>query len=237
MARNVTLGELIDDVRAEAGHSLQANLGTAMREVLVKIIQRQQRRLWEDFDWPFLRVERDVAAQAGQRYYNFPTDLTIERLEKIEFKWGDRWHKLEYGIGPTEYDLYDSDRDVRSWPIYRWKEAENNQIEVWPIPSRNGSTPAADGMIRFTGIRNLRPLVSERDRADLDDTLLVLYSAAEILAREKAADAGLKLQMAERHYQRLKARNAKRDAFSLSHEEPRYQPRGPKVVAIQQVVL
>lgn len=237
MARNVTLGELIDDVRAEAGHSLQPNLGAAMREVLVKIIQRQQRRLWEDFDWPFLRVDRDVPAQAGQRYYDFPDDLSIERLEKIEFKWGDRWHKLDYGIGPTELDQYDSDRDVRSWPIYRWQEAEDNQIEVWPVPANNGSTVAVDGMIRFTGIRNLRPLVSESDRADLDDTLLVLYSAAEILAREKAADAGLKLQMAERHYQRLKARNAKRDAFSLANDEQRFQPRGPKVVAIQQVVL
>jgi hypothetical protein len=236
MARNVSLGELIDDVRAEAGHSLQSNLGTAMREVIVKILQRQQRRLWEDFDWTFLRVERDVAAQAGLRYYNFPADLSIERLEKVEFKWGDRWHKLVYGIGPTELDQYDSDRDVRSWPVYRWQEHENDQIEVWPVPSQNGSTVATDGMIRFTGIRKLSPLVAESDRADLDDTLLVLFSAAEILAREKAADAGLKLQMAEAHYRRLKGRNAKRDTFSLSEESPQWKSRGPKVVAVQTVV-
>jgi hypothetical protein len=235
MARNVTLGELIDDVRAEAGHSLQPNLGTAMRDVLVKIIQRQQRRLWEDYDWTFLRVERDVPVQAGLRYYNFPADLNIERLEKVEFKWDDRWHLLEYGIGPTQYDQYDSDRDVRSWPVYRWKESENNQIELWPIPSQNGSASPLTGVVRFTGIRKLSPLVAESDTADLDDTLLVLYSAAEILAREKASDANLKLQMAEAHYRRLKARNAKRDTFSLSSEEPRWQLRGPKVIAVQNV--
>ena len=235
MARNVTLGELIDDVRAEAGHSLQANLGTAMRDVLIKIIQRQQRRLWEDFDWTFLRVERDIPVQAGLRYYNFPTDLTIERLEKVEFKWDDRWHKLDYGIGPTQYDQFDSDRDVRSWPLYRWQEHENDQIEVWPIPSQNGSGSPLTGVVRFTGIRKLRPLVAESDVADLDDTLLVLYSAAEILAREKANDAGLKMQLAEAHYRRLKARNAKRDTFSLSSEEPRWQMRGPKVIAVQNV--
>ncbi len=67
MARNVTLGELIDDVRAEAGHSLQPNLGTAMREVLIKVIQRQLRRRWEDPAWTFLRVQREVPVPAGQR--------------------------------------------------------------------------------------------------------------------------------------------------------------------------
>lgn len=235
MARNVTLGELIDDVRAEAGHSLQSNLGTAMRDVLIKVIQRQQRRIWEDHDWTFLRVERDVPVQAGQRYYDFPADLTLERIERVEFKWDDRWHRLEYGIGATQYDQYDSDRDVRSWPVYRWKEAENNQIELWPVPSLNGDAGNYSGLVRFRGIRALRPLVQESDRADLDDTLLVLYSAAEILAREKASDAGLKLQMAEQHYRRLKSRGAKRDVISLSGDEERFMLRGPKTVAIQNV--
>jgi hypothetical protein len=237
MARNVTLGELIDDVRAEAGHSLQANLGTAMRDVLIKVIQRQQRRLWEDHDWTFLRVDRDVPVQAGQRYYNFPADMTLERVERVEFKWDDRWHKLDYGIGATQYDQYDSDRDVRSWPIYRWKEAEDNQVELWPVPSQNGALNPPNGLVRFKGIRTLRPLVQESDRADLDDTLLVLYSAAEILAREKASDASLKLQMAENHYRRLKSRGAKRDVISLSGEEERFLLRGPKTVAVQNVTL
>jgi hypothetical protein len=232
MARNVTLGELIDDVRAEAGHSLQSNLGAAMREVLVKIIQRQQRRLWEDYDWTFLRVDRDVPVQASQRYYDIPVDLTLERLEKIQFKYGDRWVPLAHGIGREHLDLYDSDRDIRSYPVERWDEYEDDQIEVWPIPSQNGYT-AKDGILRFTGIRKPRPLVAESDRADLDDTLLVLYSAAEILAREKSADASLKLQMAEKHYSRLRARNSKSDTFTLSNESPGRMPRGPKIIAVQ----
>lgn len=233
MARNVTLGELIDDLRAEAGHSLQANLGAAMREVLIKVLQRQQRRLWEENDWTFLRVERDVLAQAGQRYYNIPADMVLESIERIEFKWEDRWQVLTYGIGPVQYDQYDSDRDIRSWPVYRWREYENGQIEVWPIPSNNGDAITKAGAIRFTGKRNLRPLVAEADQADLDDTLLVLYSAAEILAREKAQDAQLKLQMAERHLAKLRGRGAKRDMFVLSGEEPRRQLRGPAIIAVR----
>ncbi len=235
MARNVSLGVLIDDLRAEAGHSLQANLGVQMRDVLIKVLQRQQRRLWEDYDWTFLRVERDLAVANGQRYYNFPVDLTLERLEKVEFKYGDRWIPVEYGIGRKEYDTHDSDRDVRAFPVERWKEHENDQIEIWPIPSQNGSLATSSNILRFTGIRKLRPLVAESDLADLDDTMLVLYSAAEILAREKSADARLKLEMAEAHYKRLKGRNAKSETFSLADGAgtPGRQPQGPKIIAVQ----
>jgi hypothetical protein len=233
MARNVTLGELIDDVRAEAGHSLQANLGVAMREVLVKVLQRQQRRLWEDYDWTFLRVDRDVAVQAGQRYYDIPADLTLERIEKVQFKYGDRWIPMHHGIHREHLDQHDSDKGIRSFPVERWAEHENDQVEFWPIPSQNGSLAQSSDIVRFTGIRRLRPLVAESDRADLDDTLLVLYSAAEILAREKSADAGLKLQLAEKHYARLKARNSKSDTFTLSNESPSRLPKGPKIIAVQ----
>jgi hypothetical protein len=233
MARNVTLGELIDDVRAEAGHSLQANLGAAMREVLVKIIQRQQRRLWEDYDWTFLRVDRDVAVQAGQRYYNIPTDLSLERIERVEFKYGDRWIVMRHGIGREQLDQHDSDKGIRAFPVERWAEYENDQVEFWPIPSQNGSLANSSDVVRFTGIRKLRPLVAESDRADLDDTLLVLYSAAEVLAREKSADAGLKLQMAEKHYARIRARNSKTDTFVLNAEPQSRRPMGPKIIAVQ----
>lgn len=233
MSRNVTLGELIDDLRAEAGHSLQPNLGTAMRDVLIKVLQRQQRRLWEDYDWPFLNVHRDVLSQAGQRYYNIPADMGFENIERVEYKDGDRWIPMRYGIGQAEFDQYDSDRDIRATPAMNWSQAENDQFEVWPIPPSNGNPTTLSGAIRFHGKRNLRPLVADADRADLDDTLLVLYSAAEILAREKADDAKLKLQMAERHYVRLKGRTAKRTTFSMSGD-PTHEARRPLPIVISQ---
>jgi hypothetical protein len=233
MARNVTLGELIDDVRAEAGHSLQASLGVAMRDVLIKALQRQQRRLWEDHDWKFLRVHRDVVLSAGQRYYNIPSDLTLERIEKVEFKYGNRWVPVEYGIGQPQLDQYDSDRDIRALPIQRWQEYENDQYEIWPISSQDGTATPPNYVLRFWGYRKLKPLVAESDRADLDDTLLVLFTAAEILAREKGADAGLKLKMAEKHLVTLKGRTSKRDVFTLTGEPQAVMPQGPKIIAVQ----
>lgn len=234
MARNVTLGELIDDLRAEAGHSLQANLGTAMREVLVKVLQRQQRRLWDDYDWAFLRVQRDVLTQNGQRYYDLPADMKLEGVERVEFKYGDQWHLLEYGIDGKHYSEFDSDKNVRSMPVYRYQPSQNNQIEVWPVPSQNANATTKAGAMRFTGKRNLRPLILQSDPADLDDTLLVLFSAAEILSREKADDAKLKLSMAERHYARLKGRSSNSDTFTLSGDDPTRRVRGLKIIALQQ---
>jgi hypothetical protein len=234
MARGTTLGQLIEDLRAESGHSLAPSHGAATRDVLINVLNRIQRRYWEDYAWPFLRASRDVAVQAGLRYYSIPSDFTYERIERIEFKWGDRWQPLTYGIDINHYNQYDSDLDIRSYPIYRYREAENNQIEIWPISSENGSVATFDGILRFTGIRNLNPLIAEADRADLDDQLLVMYAAAEILARQKSADAGAKLQQAEKHYARLKARNSKSEPFVMSADEPKaYTPKGPPMVAIQ----
>ena len=117
MARGTSLGQLIEDLRAEVGHSLQPNLGKATRDVFVNMLVRTQRRLWEDYSWPFLRVRRDIEIQAGQRYYNVPDDLVFERIEKVETKHGDYWTKLIYGIGADQYNQHDSDRDVRSSPL------------------------------------------------------------------------------------------------------------------------
>lgn len=236
MARKTTLGQLINDVRAEAGHSLAPNLGASMRDVIINVLQRQQRMLWEGYDWPFLRVVRHVPVQAGSRYYDFPEELSIERVESVEFKWGNQWTPVEYGIETCHLDVSDSDAGVRSWPIERWDEADGDQLEVWPIPTNDGTTDGAkDGCLRFTGIRKLSRLTEESDRADLDDTLLVLFSAAEILAREKANDAGLKLQRAERHLSTLKARNAKSGGFSMIGGHEVRRPRGPKIIAVRNV--
>lgn len=237
MARGTSLGQLLDDLRAEVGHSLNPALGVNTRDVLINVLQRQQKRLWEDYSWPFLRVDRDIVCQAGLRYYNIPADLTFEKIERVQFKWGDRWQDLTYGIGQQQLNQYDSDRDIRSWPITNWYVTDDNRIEVWPIPAQNGSAATTDGLIRITGIRKPNPLVNDAHTADLDDQLIVLYAAAEILARQKQADAQNKLQQAQAHYARLKARNSKGATFVMGAEyEDAYRPNNPPVVAVTKVI-
>ena len=234
MARGTQLSVLLEDLRAEAGHAIQPSLGAGTRDVLRKILQRQQKRLWEDFNWPHLRIKRDVVVAAGQRYYDIPDDLSHEKIERIEFKWGDRWQVLGHGITFDHLNQYDSDRDIRSYPVYNFEEHENDQVEVWPIPSQNGSASTTDGVLRFTGIKNLSPFVADADKCDLDDQMIVLYSASELLARQNANDAQAKLAQATQHYNRLRARANKTRMFVFGDEEPTtaYQPKGPPMVSV-----
>ena len=232
MARGTSLGQLIEDLRSEVGHSLQPNLGKATRDVLINQIQRVQRRLWDDYSWPFLRVHRDITISAGQRYYDLPSDIVFERIERVEFKHGDVWDKLHFGIGADQLNQHDSDNGVRSSPIRRYDTHENNQIEFWPIPANNSESDGAYS-VRIHGVRNLSPLIAEADTADLDDQLIVLYAAAEVLARQRQADAQNKLAQAQAHYSRLKARTAKTETFVIGGGEPEgmYRPKGPPLIA------
>lgn len=233
MARGTTLAILINDLRSEIGHSLEPSLGKSTRDVLVNVIQRNQRRLWDDYAWPFLRVQRDLTISTGQRYYGLPSDLVFERIERVEFKHGDYWEKVEYGVGADQYNQHDSDRDVRSYPVQRYDNFENNQIEVWPIPTEDSNTTTKQGMLRLHGIKNLGGLINETDTADLDDQLIILYAAAEMLARQKQSDAQNKLAQAQAHYSRLKARLAKTETFVIGGGEPKgmYRPKGPPLIA------
>ena len=234
MARNTTLQVLLDDLRAEAGHSLSANLGQATEAMMLKLLNRVQRRLWEDFSWPFLHTKKDIVMQAGQRYYNVPEGLTLERIESAKFKWGNRWDRMKYGIDPSHYNQYDSDRDTRSWPVMRYEAYGDvaGQIEVWPVPANNGDSSTGDGLVRLEGVKNLSPLSAKTDTADLDDQLIVLFAAAELLTRQKSADAQLKMAQAQAHYLRVKGRLSKGEPIVFGDEEPdEYKPRGPKLIA------
>ena len=234
MARNTTLQVLLDDLRAEAGHSLAASLGQATEEMMLKLLNRVQRRLWEDFSWPFLHTKKDIVLQAGQRYYDVPSGITLERIEVASFKYGGAWVRVKYGIDPSHYNQYDSDSDKRSWPIMRYKAYGDvdGQIEVWPIPANNGDATTKEGVVRFKGVKNLNALAAKTDTADLDDQLIVLFAAGELLARQKSPDAQMKLAQANQHYMRIKGRLSKSEPIVFGDEEPdNYRSRGPYLIA------
>jgi hypothetical protein len=234
MARNTTLQVLLDDLRSEAGHAISASLGQATEQMMLKLLNRVQRRLWEDFSWPFLHTQKDIVLQAGQRYYNVPSGITLERIETASFKYGGAWVRVKYGIDPSHYNQYDSDRDTRSWPIMRYRAYGDveGQVEVWPIPSNNGDASTGEGTLRLKGVKNLNPLSAKTDTADLDDQLIVLFAAGELLARQKSADAQMKLMQANQHYLRVKGRLSKGEPIVFGDAEPdRYRSRGPIPIA------
>jgi hypothetical protein len=205
MARGTTLIRLLDKLRAAARLSKLPAHNVQVRDSHVDLLQTIQERLWDDFDWPHLRVERQIPVQAGERYYDTPADMHIDNIEKIEIFYGARWLELKPGIGGPELSTYNSDLDQRSWPVRKWQIHEGEDVEIWPIADQNADDATREGYIKFTGIRDLKPLVADNDRADLDDNMLVLYAAGEILAASGAKDAKLKLDQANAIYRRLRS--------------------------------
>lgn len=215
MSRGVTLVRLIDDLRSACRVSLNAAHNRENREKQIKALQRKQEFFWDDFAWPHLRVDRFLDMQAGQRFYDLATvknlagevtgDLDITRITKAEVRVSGIWEPLGWGIDREHYATWDSDLDSRSSPVRRVKITEDEQLEAWPIPDENFDPETLDGRLKLTGIRKLKPLVNDGDKADLDDRLLVLHCAAEFLAATGAKDAQFKLDQANALYLKLRA--------------------------------
>lgn len=207
MARNTSLLSLRDQLRAEIGASPNVAMGVNTIEQFDQLLRRTQERLWHDFDWSFGVIDRDEPLLAGQRYYAFDQDIDFDRICCAQVKYSELWHPISYGIGTDEMNNYDSDTGEASEPALRWRHYEGNQFEVWPIPTTNNQT------LRFRAVRKLPPLIATTDTALLDDTLIVLFAAAEHLARTKAQDAAAKLSQAQSHFNRLKGMGLKTDRF------------------------
>jgi len=215
MARHVTLVRILDQLRAEARLSLNPAHNRQVRDTHVNMLQRIQERLWDDFAWPHLRVQRMVKCQAGQRYYDTPDDILIDNIETFEIYDSGGWRKLEPGIYPEHYSAHNSDLDERAYPPCRWQIHEDEDVEVWPISDTNSDPVTMEGQLKFTGIRNLKPFVQDQDRADLDDRLLVMFGAAELLAASGAKDAQIKLDQANAIYRRQRSGLTPRKRFRM----------------------
>lgn len=215
MARGTTLVKLLDMYRAECRLSFNPAHNNQDRDRQVQHIQRVQEWLWDDFSWPLLRVERRFLAAMGQRYYDMPDDLDIDRITKMEIFHDQAWCTLKPGIDAQEYTAYNSDLDERQWPPQRWQISEDERVELWPIPDADGDATTLDGQVKITGIKKLSPLVAETDRADLDDRLIVLFCASEFLASKGDKAADLKLNQANKRYARLRGQQMPRRVFKM----------------------
>lgn len=245
MARNRTLVSLLTDYRLEIRASGNPAHNSSARDAQVKALQDTQEWLWRKHDWPFLRVRRLVRLQAGQRYYDprgavneareDAADLGWERLERVEIRYNDDWCELETGISEGHYSTRDSDLDEREWPAQRWQHAEEEQIELWPIPAVTGpalvpeTVPASlEGTMRLNGIRDLHLLVADDDRADLDHNLIIWFAAAEELASQGSKRAQLVLDKAMSLERNLTGNLTKRKSFSFGGSAPKGRElRGP----------
>ena len=209
MARGTQLSALVDALRAEIGASTNVSMGVNSLPALHQILNRTQSWLWEKFDWPFAYIERDEQMVNGSRYYAFDPEIDFGRITEAYVKYSSSWRPLAYGIGPDQYNSSDPEEGEKEDPPTRWSHYEGNQFEVWPMPSSN------ECVVRFRAIKRLPKMVNDSDVALLDDNLIVLFAAAELLARAKSQDAQGKMSAANELFTKLKGSGIKNDMFTL----------------------
>lgn len=200
MARGSTFGQIVTMTRAEAGHSTASSVGRNVSDQIGQTVRRVYERLHGDFSWPHLFTSRDITLAAGQRYYAFHHELDPDRVGSAWYLPTDdsAWAPVDYGIETVHLNTHNPERDERSDPVRRWQRFDDDMLEVWPMPATGGGT------LRMEGMTRPRVLNADGDKADLDDQLIALYAAAEILTRQNSADAQMKLDQALSRYQRLR---------------------------------
>lgn len=218
MAVGTTFLTLRTDLRAEVRRSTTVSVGVDDVANLNRVLNHVYRTLYMDHEWPHLRkVYTKIPMAAGQRYYDFPTDLEPDRVTEAVCWSSNVAYEVRRGISFEEYGVLDPDEDERQDPVLAWDNrftGTKTQIEVWPIPA------SADHSLQFKGYIKLDKLVNDADKCWLDDELVLLFSAAEVLKADDADDADSKLQLAQGYLQRLKANSkgaGKRYSIGLGH--------------------
>jgi hypothetical protein len=237
MLRN-TFGAIVEMARNEARLSSNSSRGIDHLDHIKQLVKRHYTTLVEDYDWEHLQINRDYdhsrkQLQAGQRFYDFPTGLNVQKIDKMWLKWGNVWRVVDYGIEFANYSGLDPDNGSRADPVLRWDFYSESQFEIWPVPASDGDAAAPySNWVGFEGQKAVEQYVSDTNRADLDDIMISLYVAAELMAEngQKAA-SDMKLAAAERRRTRLRGNMADRTRVTLGRgvvrEHSRTYPRHP----------
>lgn len=204
MARRRQFLQLVYDLRAELERSSDPAAGVSDLPTLKRKIQRVYETLYAEYDWPHLSQKFDpIELQAGQRYYEFPTDLDFDRIEDVVVWQNSVPLRPKRGIGFEELTQYNSDDDERSDPVMKWDVqfvTNKEMCEVWPIPASAGQT------IQFKGTKKFQQLVDDADLCLLDDHIVILHAAAE-LAPPKSGNRQAFLAAAQQRMDRIKGRS------------------------------
>lgn len=189
MRTGITLKVIREEVQIESGHSTESGHNLQMKSRIDKIINRTQRLMDMENDWPAVDHFEDVAITANTSIFNIPTEIDTTHIDTAWVMQGIEWWPVEYGITQGDRGLYSA--TDRSEPILKWRliPPGNAQFEIWPVP------PSATTM-RFEGQKKLTTMVAETDTCLFDADVLVMRVAGQILARERKDDAALLIKQA-----------------------------------------
>jgi hypothetical protein len=210
MPLRVQLIDLRRELRAETGTSLNPAQGAQAQSTLDIIIARQQRELWDAYNWQHLKIFEDMPLAEGQSRYDYPAAMGFDQIAQLLISSGEgaAWQPLAYGI---QAHMIQRGAVQLGTPV-RWRNVVSidtsgptpvtdpiGQLELLPTPDSD------DMVLRFAGQAPLSPLVADNDTCIIDSKAIVLFAAAEMLATQKSEAAPMKLQKAQNYLRKLLA--------------------------------
>lgn len=234
MARNTPLANVVAMLKAELAANMTTGVATANDLQYACQIAAKQRWLGDSFDWPFLEDEWNVGivGGGGGRFNPLPTfpivnndaapvdeqgniiAINLERPRQTFTFFSNNWQEVEYGIGEEQYNYINSEANPIATldPIQRWMFDGQYNFEVWPVPQ-------TAQVFRFRGQRTITPLLSFQSGGanpasispqwqatlDLDDLMVMLFTAGEILQNLGKANAQSVLQRAQARMGQIRA--------------------------------
>lgn len=227
-----TLQSLLTDLKAVTGRSLRPTVGTDEQDSLKALLRQQQSMLYAAHDWLHLVAIASLPIATGQRFASLPISVNPERVIAVTVRQVGytKPEPLDRGIGIDELSTYNSDLNETAQGIMKWDLrfiSPSLRLEVWPVQP-------VDGAVLFIrALRPLGPLVSDDDKADLDNDLIVLTAAARLLAKVGSKDAAAVASMADSHMLKLKSNVAGGyPPLPLASPPPAYRrphtPRAPR---------
>lgn len=210
---NARLKDLRKKLKAEVGDVLTPGVNDDLDLTYNALLENKQAFFYEQYDWPHLKIQQDITVPAGTRLITFPANISNIKPWEAHVYFTSCWHPVAFGVTDDLFNASDSDLGETSDPIrrvalYNTASSTISQLEVWPIPGQ-------EQKLRIRGFKALPKLQADDDIAVLDDLMIVLFVAAEILTKRKQPDAQAKLQQATSHFARLKGASPKNPMFIM----------------------
>jgi len=224
----VTLLELRRELRAETGTSLNPAQGVQAQDTIDVLLARQQRELWDAYNWQHLKIWTDLPLIGTQAVYSSPKEMLFDQIVQVyiaqvtksdvmdpqKITAATSWQPLTYGIkahmvhlGPVSYGKPTRWGNVVTVNIAGPAPITNpiGQFQVLPVPEDNTTNPQQSYVLRFEGMAPISPLIAPTDSCIIDSKAIVLFAAAEMLATQKSEAAPMKLTKAQNYLRRILA--------------------------------
>ena len=213
------LGYLRQMLNAEIDEELDETISPAGIDTKNQKLNNQQAFLANQHTYLLGKTRVSLQLNAGQQYYNLPSGIDFDHLDKPQYTTiasgpggNNIVYEIGFGIDQPEYAVFPTSTGSSFSPCLKWDLVTKNgflQIEVWPIPNTAQT-------LEFSGLLPITQMVNDTDVCVIDGMAIVLFTAAEMLAKSKASDAQAKLAKAQAYLASLRSgKPSKFETFNM----------------------